>query len=222
MKILVFDTETTGLPEKDASIYDQEKWPYIIQLSYIYYDLLKNEATIRDSYVKINNSIVIPEASYNKHHLTMDILNEKGNNIIPLLREFNLFLESADIIVGHNLSFDKKLVMVECFRNKINPKFVKFRGNNLIRKEEFCTMKKTTKFCNIKRINKNTLKEYNKTPSLLELYQILFPDKPIPNELHNSLVDILVTFKCFMKFKYDLNICLVNEKINNLCVKYNI
>ena len=36
MKILVFDTETNGLPEKNASIYDLNKWPHIIQLSYIF------------------------------------------------------------------------------------------------------------------------------------------------------------------------------------------
>ena len=37
MKILVFDTETSGLPEKGASIYHHSKWPYIIQISYILY-----------------------------------------------------------------------------------------------------------------------------------------------------------------------------------------
>ena len=38
MKILVFDTETSGLPERSASIYEHSKWPYIIQLSYVLYD----------------------------------------------------------------------------------------------------------------------------------------------------------------------------------------
>ena len=41
-RILIFDTETTGLPEKYASIRDYEKWPYIIQLSYIIYDTSNN------------------------------------------------------------------------------------------------------------------------------------------------------------------------------------
>ena len=43
MLILVFDTETTGLPtERNASIFDNDKWPYIVQLSYIIYDTYKN------------------------------------------------------------------------------------------------------------------------------------------------------------------------------------
>ena len=34
--ILVFDTETTGLPKgKNPSIYKTELWPHIIQLSYL-------------------------------------------------------------------------------------------------------------------------------------------------------------------------------------------
>ena len=38
MKVLVFDTETTGLPKgKNPSIYKTELWPHIIQLSYIVY-----------------------------------------------------------------------------------------------------------------------------------------------------------------------------------------
>jgi len=35
MRVLVFDTETSGLPtEKNPSIYETQKWPYIIQLSF--------------------------------------------------------------------------------------------------------------------------------------------------------------------------------------------
>ena len=55
MKVLVFDTETTGLPEKGASIYDNNKWPHIIQLSYILYDLSTNLVLIKDNYIKIDD-----------------------------------------------------------------------------------------------------------------------------------------------------------------------
>ena len=58
MKILVFDTETTGLQEKGASIYDKSRWPYIIQLSYILYDISNNSTFIKNNYIKLDNSIV--------------------------------------------------------------------------------------------------------------------------------------------------------------------
>ena len=45
MKVLVFDTETTGLPKvKKTLVYMRlSKWPHIIQLSYIVYDSDKND-----------------------------------------------------------------------------------------------------------------------------------------------------------------------------------
>ena len=44
MKILIFDTETSGLPEeRNASLLSTNKWPYILQLSYILYDTDSNK-----------------------------------------------------------------------------------------------------------------------------------------------------------------------------------
>tara|TARA_Y100000741_G_scaffold256579_1_gene197827 strand:+ start:2276 stop:2962 length:687 start_codon:yes stop_codon:yes gene_type:complete len=226
MKILVFDTETTGLPQKnedgkEPSIYDFDKWPYIIQISYILYDLSTNDTIIKNNYIKIDNSIIIPPESFEKHKLTHEILNTNGINIIPALREFNNLLKIADVIVAHNISFDKRLIFVECLRHKIPQYFTSFKGDKKIRKSEFCTMKKTTKHCNIIKISKKTNKPYVKTPSLSELYLHLFPDSILPTELHNSLVDILITLKCYIKFNYNYNITDVNDKIKELCMQYN-
>lgn len=226
MKILVFDTETTGLPvknenNKEPSIYDFDKWPYIIQISCILYDFSTNETIIKNNYIKIDNSIAIPNESFEKHKLTHEFLNKNGINIIPALREFNELLKISDIIVGHNISFDKRMVFVECLRNKIPQYFTRFKGRQRIQKTEFCTMKKTTKFCNFIRISKKTNKPYLKTPSLSELYLHLFPESILPDELHNSLVDILITLKCYIKFNYNFNIADINDKINQLCIQYN-
>lgn len=221
MKILVFDTETTGLPEKDASIYDFDKWPNIIQISAILYDISNNTTTIQNNYIKINNSINIPKESFDKHKLTHDFLNENGINIIPALKDFNNLLYQSDIIIAHNISFDKRMIFVECFRNKIPQYFTKFNGNNRIRKPEYCTMKQTTNICKLTGISKRTGKIFRKTPSLLELYKYLFPDEKLPENLHNSLVDILITIRCYMKLEKEIDIVEINDKIHELFVKYN-
>ena len=212
MKVLVFDTETTGLPEKGASIYDKSKWPYIIQISYILYDLSNNSTIIKDNYIKIDNSIVIPPDSYDKHHLTHEILNEKGINIIPALKEFNEYLKIADLVVGHNISFDKRMVFVECFRHRIPQYFTLFKEKEKIHKAEFCTMKNTTDFCKIERLSKNN-NLYYKTPSLSELYLILFPNETLPKDLHNSLIDVLITLRCYIKYNHNFDIAQVNSTI---------
>jgi len=50
MKVLVFDTETSGLPPKyNNNLLEINKWPYILQIAWILYDTEKN--LILDKYV---------------------------------------------------------------------------------------------------------------------------------------------------------------------------
>ena len=51
MKVLVFDTETTGLIPKKTSVFDTTKWPYVVQLSYILYDTESNSSILCKDYV---------------------------------------------------------------------------------------------------------------------------------------------------------------------------
>ena len=220
MKILVFDTETTGLPSKGASIMEHSKWPYIIQISYILYDISTNNILLmKDEYIKIDKSIEISEESFEKHKISREILDEKGINIIPAVREFNNTVKICDLVVGHNISFDKRMVFVESFRHKIDQYFTVYNDFGKIYKPEYCTMKNTTEYCNIVCLSK-TNKTFIKTPKLTELYQILFPEAIIPQDLHNSLVDILITFRCYMKIKHNTDIVDINEYVKDLLIKY--
>tara|TARA_Y100000389_G_scaffold145392_1_gene143927 strand:+ start:3173 stop:3793 length:621 start_codon:yes stop_codon:yes gene_type:complete len=201
-RILIFDTETTGLPEKYASIYDYKKWPYIIQLSYIIYDMSTSSIhTISDNYIKIDKSINISEESEKITGISRKMLDDKGICIKYALQDFNNALKISDIIVGHNVSFDKQIIMVENFRNKINNNFVKFHGKNIIRKPEYCTCKKTSHLFN------------NRYQKLENLYSSLFNEKPYG--LHNSLVDTIVTFRCYYKLVYNKDIFTTNPDILN-------
>jgi len=215
MKILVFDTETTGLQEKGASIYEKSRWPYIIQLSYILYDISNNSTFIKNNYIKLDNSIVISQESFNIHNISRDILDSQGINIVDALKEFNNYLKLCDIVVGHNISFDKRLIFVECFRHNICQNFTQFKNNQQIHKSEFCTMKNTTEFCKLERLGVSN-KVYNKQPKLSELYSLLFPNDPIPNDLHNSLIDVAMTLRCYLKYTNNFDITERNSTIKQL------
>jgi DNA polymerase III epsilon subunit-like protein len=215
MKILVFDTETSGLPEKEASIYDKSKWPYIIQLSYILYDLSNNSSLIKNNYIKIDESVIITQESFNIHNISREILNAQGINIVPALKEFNECLKKCDIVVGHNISFDKRIIFVECFRHNVTQYFTQFINNEKIHKPEYCTMKNTTQFCKLERLSK-TNQVYNKMPKLSELYSLLFPNDPLPKDLHNSLVDVTMTLRCYVKYVYNSDVKESNETIRAL------
>jgi DNA polymerase III epsilon subunit-like protein len=214
MKVLVFDTETSGLPENGASIYDLSKWPYIIQLSYILYDLSNNSSLIKNNYIKIDESVIITQESHNIHNISRESLNAQGINIVPALKEFNECLKKCDIVVGHNISFDKRLIFVECLRHNIKQYFTQFVANEKIQKPEFCTMKNTAQFCKLERLSK-TNQVYNKMPKLSELYALLFPNEPLPKDLHNSLIDVAMTLRCYVKYVYNKDIIDNSDAKNN-------
>ena len=206
MKILVFDTETTGLPiEKNPSIYQTNKWPYILQLSYVVYDLSLNKIIKQnDKYIKINDNVDISIESQNVHKITREICN-KGDLINKVLHEFKKDMNECDLLVGHNVSFDKRMIIVEGIRNKINM--------NL--KPTYCTMKNAVDICKIERIGENN-ELYYKFPTLNELHKQLF-NKELNNfKLHNALIDVIVCLKCYIMIEKNINIQEKNREIRSI------
>jgi hypothetical protein len=66
-------------------------------------------------------------------------------------------------------------------------------------------MKNTTDFCKLERVSNNN-QVYNKNPKLSELYSLLFPDEPLPAAQHNSLIDVAMTLRCYVKYVYNFDI----------------
>lgn len=209
MKIVVFDTETTGLPKyKNSSIYKTDDWPYIIQLSYIIYDMVSNTMEIVDDYVDIPEHVKIPEESFKIHGITNEMCR-KGISIQEALSKFVTYIKDCDIIIGHNVSFDKRMIIVEGIRNKQNI-FLKD-------KQFYCTMKDSADICKIEKINKDGEK-YFKYPTLTELHKFYF--KTEPKNTHNAIVDVLICFKCFMKLRHNIEITRINREIRKILRGY--
>lgn len=207
MRVLVFDTETTGLPEKNCSIYQYNKWPHILQLSFILFDTVQIKLnTVHDYIIKVNDDIDISEESIKVHGITRSISKRKGIPIQLALEEFNEYLNKADIIVGHNIDFDKKIIMVESLRNNITNHFISYGES----KAEYCTMKNSIALCNIIKLNKNG-ESYLKYPTLTELYTKLFLEEP--KNTHNAMADVLICLRCYIKIKFDYDILKSKDKI---------
>ena len=193
MRILFLDTETTGLPEgKNISLYHTQKWPYVIQLSYIIFDTEMNEVVHTfDSVIKLDDSVDISEKSISMHGITKERSQEEGVNMSHALIELNENLKETDLIVGHNISFDKQIMIVENIRHNTFSLFPK--------KHVFCTMKEYKNFCDIKKKRADGT-TYAKYPTLCELYEKLFDSEP--SNLHNSYVDVLVCARCYLQKEY--------------------
>ena len=103
MKVLVVDTETTGLPEKwNPSIFSQkEKWPHIIQLSYLLYDTNINKIiSCVDEIIKLDYHIPISSESIKIHGINRTTSHRKGISINKALLGFYEAFEACDIVVG--------------------------------------------------------------------------------------------------------------------------
>ena len=216
MKILVFDTETTGLPsDRNASIRDVTKWPHIIQLSYILYDIdMKKTLCCVDDIIKLDDNVEISEKSIELHKITRSISNRKGILISEAINNFNMVLETADVVVAHNLSFDKKMIMVECVRLNMKQYFTNSSGKGV---KEYCSMKNSVGICKIERVNSKGEKYY-KYPSLSELHNYLFGH--YPENVHDSMADVLICLRCYYKMIIGLDIlsngCSIIRKLYKL------
>jgi DNA polymerase III epsilon subunit-like protein len=226
MRFLVFDTETTGLPKsKYINPTSLTQWPHIVQFSFVIYDSsLNNIVESKDYVVKVPESILISEESTKLHGITNEISVTKGSPINEILNEFFYFLRGVDKLIGHNIDFDINMIKVELLRlinsntlTKEQLKIYKYDLHYLTNyKNISCTLKDSIEFCNIQILDKNG-KSYLKYPKLIELHEKLF--NKTPSNLHNSFNDILVTLRCFMKLKYDIDIndnCNSFKKYSNL------
>ena len=192
MKVIVFDTETTGLFNRKWNIEkDNDKFPYIVQLSWICYDSYNNKIiSIHDHIIKLKEGIKIPEESSKIHGITDAISKLRGEDIKTVILEFKRDLMSSDIVVGHNLNYDKVMISVELVRNGMVNCMKRLR-----KKELYCTMQHSKEICQIYKQGKYG--PYLKFPSLIELHEYLFNDTP--KNLHNSLIDVIITLRCFCK-----------------------
>lgn len=182
-RFLFFDTETTGLPsDYNAPIYNTHNWPRLIQISWILTEEDANVVSQKNFIIK-PNGFVIPEESSNIHRITTERAVAEGLDLSIVLDLFDNDLKQADIIVGHNIDFDIKVVRAEMFRLS--------REDCLVDKKTICTMKSTTSFCKIQG------EHGYKFPKLQELYTKLFGHSF--DNAHNSQADTLATMRCYFE-----------------------
>ena len=222
MLVIIFDTETTGLPQtKILNAETLDLWPYIVQFSYIIYETDTNTVLkINDSIIKIPENIIITEENTSFHGITNEISLLKGVSIEDVIHEFFNDIKNVDLIIAHNINFDINMLKVELLRlmsnkSELFKEFIndRYLTHSKLIKNLYCTMENSIYICNIVSTYKNGRK-YTKYPKLVELCQHLFNETPI--NLHNSLNDVVVTLRCFMKLNYNIDIIETNNDVKNM------
>lgn len=204
MRVLVFDTETTGLlpsgyPCNQSTV---SKFPHIVQLSYLVYDTETHKIVHeQDDIIMVTKGVEIPDECTAIHGISKQLSKNRGIHIESALEILSLYVKQCQCIVAHNIDFDLTMIDVECMRTNINYPFTQD-------KIYYCTMNKSKALCNIVNKYRNVgpngqvrMETYVKKPKLEELHLHLF--KRSPKGLHDSMVDVRVCFRCFLKLVYD-------------------
>lgn len=167
-RIIIFDTETTGLSKDDNDILsiswqivDTKNWE-VSSSGNIYFQWPEEIERVSIKAIEINK-------------LTKERLEELGT--IDQKEGINMFAEAvanSDLVVGHNVTFDMEFVDATIKRLGMNP--IKWPT-------VFDTMKSMWKYC-------------RKRPKLVELVHTLnIDDSDI--DYHQSASDVEVTKRCF-------------------------
>ena len=192
MRVLIFDTETTGLPPKNTPTNKTDKWPHIVQLSWVIYnDETKQVEEEKDDIISLGTHIPISPESTAIHGITSEVSRARGVPIEVALFDFKRAANRCGKLVAHNLEFDKNMLLVEFYRARM--------FHVVFPPTEYCTMKKGTPICKIEKVwdDGSTSLKY---PKLVELYHVLYgSDVPSPEGLHNAKVDVEVCLKCYVK-----------------------
>ena len=182
MKLIVFDTETTGIPSSKAELAAQ---PWIIQFAAITYEYDFISRELKE--LSRIDQLIKPEieVTYETTEFT-GISNQMLENAPDFASVCDALLEafaSADVAVAHNIEFDQKMVEIELARLGRSTKFLP--------EKIFDTMKQTRDLCRLPgRMGSGSYKN----PRLAELHTFLF-DRGFENA-HNAMYDVIATGNC--------------------------
>ena len=143
-KVIVIDTETTGLPEQtryqtfyNPSNYSKYKTSRVIEIGYYIYTssgefISKRDILVKPENFKVENSEI--------HGITQEHLEREGISLIGALSILADDIASCNTIVAHNLQFDFNVLAAECYRILAN-------GHNEIARKLVDKMTSMKKVC---------------------------------------------------------------------------
>jgi DNA polymerase-3 subunit epsilon len=176
LTILLLDTETNGLPKnRFAPPSDYDAYPAILQLSWAIYTVDGSKLTSvksRDIGVRLDSGIPWDAGAAKIHGLT-ELEARQGTSATDALTELAAALRAVDVVVAHNMAFDKPVIRAAGYRTGV-AELRQLWPTNI---KELCTMKATKDLVQIPATAAQAkyadLGPY-KSPKLNELYAWLY------------------------------------------------
>jgi DNA polymerase-3 subunit alpha len=201
MRVLLFDTETNGLPKSwGANPYNTANWPIVLTLAWQIWDVPADgvDATLQskgDYLVRPADSVVWDNDAEKIHGISRAHAVAHGRSAREVFPEFVSIVRGVDLIVAHNMHFDKTVVICELVRLDSSlrmdwwPRF------------EYCTCENTKTLCALPPPTGRPVRPSDpyKKPKLVELYRHLYPSAPPDFPFHSAVGDTECLTQCFLE-----------------------
>lgn len=182
---LVFDIETTGLPDTKGfnNYYPPSEIKYyeksrVIEIAYIVYDRHGKKIKQNESLIKPDGFVI---TNTNIHKISTTFATENGVIFTDFLDEFYRDLLLVDSVISHNIAFDINVLSSECYRAR-RLDFIEMLNS----KKKICTM-----------LLGQIFMSFYKFPKLIELYSYLFAKKI--TQSHRALDDSEICAQCYFE-----------------------
>ena len=182
--VLFFDTETTGIPARDAKWdVDFMEYPHIVQIAWIFGETAESHLIRPDGWE-------IPEEAVAVHGITTEYAIEHGEPFVAVIDRFISFALAAPLLCGHNIHFDTGIVKANILR-ELGQEY--FQANDvetaLYKGKRIDTMRPAMKWVDAR----NSFGRL-KFPNLGELYDRCFPGETFP--AHDAMADTKAVKRC--------------------------
>jgi DNA polymerase III epsilon subunit-like protein len=182
--VLIFDTETTGLPEKKAKWdVDYMEFPHIVQLAWIH-------GCKEENHIIRPEGWEIPQETVEIHGITTEYALEHGEPFAAVVDMFIQDCHDAGLICGHNIYFDTSFVKANILRELGREYYEANDVESALHKgKRIDTMRATVKW-----VDARTPSGMKKWPKLEELYSRCFPGETYP--AHDAMEDVKAVARC--------------------------
>lgn len=195
IRVLLFDTETTGLPRRRnvCALDSPDVWPDLVSISWIVHTNGGSESAVRHTFIIRPEGWTIPEDSIRIHGITNERAQAEGRPLAEVLGLFRKDYTRSQHIIAHNMEFDKNVIL-HAFKWRLREDPVVFWDST----KEFCSMLQAKGELKIPGRWPKPQDPY-KNPGLDELFRDSFPGSEPPSGAHSADRDVDVLYQIIQK-----------------------
>jgi DNA polymerase III epsilon subunit-like protein len=194
MIITVFDTETSGLPARPSQFKryadpftetDRYNTARLVEIAYVTYEMDKTVKLVEQRSVLIRPDDSFTITNHDIHGITHSFACAHGRPLREALVDFVSVVDRSDVVISHNIEFDKHIVCAELVRlNMIQT------AHTFVSAQFACTMQMAI-----------DVFRFTRYPKLVDLYATLCANKQANDwkQSHRAMDDATRAADCYFE-----------------------